>query len=266
VTEPGPTPDGSRSPATGGVQSVERTFDLLELLAEAGGGLGLSRLADASGLPLPTIHRLMRTLVNRGYVRQEQSRRYTLGPRLVRLGEVAGGLVGEWVRPHLAALVERTGETANLAVLDGDLVVYLAQVPGRHAMRMFTEPGRRLLPHGTGVGKAVLAQLPESRVRALLARTGMPPRTEHTITDVDAMIEQLAVIRRQGYAVDDGEQEIGVRCVAVPIPELPSPTSISVSGPAARITQEAVTRFVPALHEAAARIAADLARTDPAAG
>jgi IclR family acetate operon transcriptional repressor len=243
--------------ATGGVQSVERTFDLLELLAEAGGSLGLSQLAESSGLPLPTIHRLMRTLVNRGYVRQEQSRRYALGPLLIRLGDTASRVLGAWARPCLAELAERTGETANLAVLDGDDIVYLAQAPSPHAMRMFTEPGRRVLPHCTGVGKAVLAQLPEKQVRALLARTGLPARTAHTITDLEALIEEVARIRGRGYAVDDGEQEIGVRCVAVPVPGTPSPTSISVSGPVARITEETIEHVVPALRAAANRISAE---------
>ena len=236
---------------------AQRCLDLLELLAEAGGSLGLSQLAESSGLPLPTIHRLMRTLVNRGYVRQEQSRRYALGPLLIRLGDTASRVLGAWARPCLAELAERTGETANLAVLDGDDIVYLAQAPSPHAMRMFTEPGRRVLPHCTGVGKAVLAQLPEKQVRALLARTGLPARTAHTITDLEALIEEVARIRGRGYAVDDGEQEIGVRCVAVPVPGTPSPTSISVSGPVARITEETIEHVVPALRAAANRISAE---------
>src|SRR6202012_5776420 len=81
-------------PASGGVQSIERAFDLLEMLADAGGALGLSELASLSGLPLPTVHRLMRTLVNRGYVRQEASRRYALGARLIRLGEISSRMLG----------------------------------------------------------------------------------------------------------------------------------------------------------------------------
>src|SRR6185369_8772496 len=130
---------GTRAGAAGGVQSIERAFDLLEMLADAGGALGLSELSTISGLPLPTVHRLMRTLVNRGYVRQEASRRYTLGSRLIRLGEISSQMLGTWLRPFLAQLVRLTGETANLAMLDGDEVVYIAQVPSPHSMRMFTE-------------------------------------------------------------------------------------------------------------------------------
>src|SRR3954447_16895848 len=196
------TTDSAKS-AGGGVQSLERAFDLLERMADAGGEVGLSELSASSGLPLPTIHRLMRTLVVSGYVRQQPNRRYALGPRLIRLGESASRLLGTWARPYLAELVEATGETANMALLDGDEVVYVAQVPSRHSMRMFTEVGRRVLPHSTGVGKALLSEVPPDQVRALLARTGMPAATDHTITEPDAFLAELERIRMLGYAVDD---------------------------------------------------------------
>jgi IclR family acetate operon transcriptional repressor len=237
--------------ASGGVQSLERAFDLLERMADAGGEVGLSELSASSGLPLPTIHRLMRTLVACGYVRQQTNRRYALGPRLIRLGESASRLLGTWARPYLARLVEETGETANMALLDGDEVVYVAQVPSKHSMRMFTEVGRRVLPHTTGVGKALLAHLPPEEVRALLLRTGMPAATEKTITTPDRFLDALEEVRAAGYAVDDNEQEIGVRCLAVPILGSPTAAAISISGPAGRVTEVATERIVPVLQEVA---------------
>jgi IclR family acetate operon transcriptional repressor len=245
--------------AAGGVQSIERAFDLLEMLADAGGALGLSELAAVSGLPLPTVHRLVRTLVNRGYVRQEASRRYTLGSRLIRLGEISSQMLGTWLRPFLAQLVRLTGETANLAMLDGDEVVYIAQVPSPHSMRMFTEPGRRVQPHCTAVGKALLAELPPGEARALLERDGMPAYTPATITDPDLLIAHLEVIRKQGYAVDEGEQEVGVRCFAVAVPDAPGSLAISTSGPQARMTDDAAARIVPALKRAAREISETIA-------
>ncbi len=243
----------------GGVQSIERAFDLLEMLADAGGALGLSELSTVSGLPLPTVHRLMRTLVNRGYVRQEASRRYTLGSRLIRLGEISSRMLGTWLRPFLAQLVRLTGETANLAMLDGDEVVYIAQVPSAHSMRMFTEPGRRVLPHCTAVGKALLAQISPGEARALLERDGMPAFTPATITDPDLLLAHLEVIRKQGYAVDEGEQEVGVRCFAVAIPDTPGLLAISTSGPQARMTDDAAARIVPALKRTAREISETIA-------
>jgi IclR family acetate operon transcriptional repressor len=246
------------SDRAGGVQSLERAFDLLERMADAGGEVGLSELSASSGLPLPTIHRLMRTLVDCGYVRQQPNRRYALGPRLIRLGEGASRLLGTWARPYLAEMVAATGETANMALLDGDEVVYVAQVPSRHSMRMFTEVGRRVLPHSTGVGKALLAYLPPAEVRSLLARTGMPAATEKTITDPDVFLAELDRIRTLGYSLDDNEQEIGVRCLAVTVPDSPTAAAISISGPAGRVTDTATDKIVPILHDIARNLSAAL--------
>ncbi|MFJ5100215.1 IclR family transcriptional regulator [Streptomyces sp. NPDC088554] len=255
------TSDAAKSASGGGVQSLERAFDLLERMADAGGEVGLSELSASSGLPLPTIHRLMRTLVATGYVRQQSNRRYALGPRLIRLGESASRLLGSWAKPYLARLVEETGETANMALLDGDEVVYVAQVPSKHSMRMFTEVGRRVLPHSTGVGKALLAHTSPEEVRALLARTGMPAATERTITTPEGFLEALELVRATGYAVDDNEQEIGVRCLAVTVPGSPTAAALSISGPAGRVTEEATRRIVPVLQEVARDLSAALTNT-----
>jgi IclR family transcriptional regulator, acetate operon repressor len=240
--------------APGGVQSVTRAFSLLELISAAGGELAISELADRSGLPLPTIHRIVRTLIASGYVIQQPSRRYALGPRLIGLGETASRMLGTWVRPQLADLVEAVGETANMAILDGDKAVYIAQVPSKHSMRMFTEVGRRVDLHCTGVGKALLAQLPPETAREIVCQTGMPARTEHSITDPGELMKALARVRERGYVIDDGEQEIGVRCVAVPVPGAPSLTTISVSGPETRLTPEIIERVVPYVLETAAKL------------
>jgi IclR family transcriptional regulator, acetate operon repressor len=249
---------GQPGRGSGGVQSLERAFDLLEAMAEAGGVIGLSRLAQESGLALPTIHRLVRTLVDLGYVRQEPSRQYSLGPRLIRLGESASRLLGTWSRPYLSRLADALGESANLAMLDGDQVVYVAQVQSRQSMRMFTEVGRRVYPHCTAVGKAMLAHLPAEDVQALLARSGMPVQTEHTITEPARFAEEIDRVRAEGHAIDDGEQELGVRCVAVPVLGTPNRLAISVSGPAPRMTPDLVERAVPLLHEAAGGLADEL--------
>jgi len=243
---------------TGGVQSVRRAFLVLELLADGGGRATLSELASRSGLPAPTIHRLVRTLVEGGYLRQEPSRAYALGPRLVRLGEGAGRLLGSWVQPALAALVEATGETANMAVLDGDRVVYLAQVPSKHSMRMFTEVGRRVHVHCTAVGKALAANLTEADLRALLVRAGMPAQTPNTITDAETLVAHLRQVRHQGFATDEAEQELGVRCVAVPVPDAPAPVALSVSGPSARFTPEVRDRVVGVMQRGAVELGRSL--------
>jgi IclR family acetate operon transcriptional repressor len=248
----------------GAVQSVERSFDLLEAIADASSPQGLSQLAAAAELPLPTAHRLMQTLVHRGYARQEPSRRYTLGAQLIHLGDIASRLLGAWATPYLAELRDFTGESANFAILDGSEIVYVAQAPSRHQMRMFTEPGRRVLPHCTAVGKAVLAELPVARVQTIISQTGLPARTNRTITDTEAFLIHLKTIHHQGYAIDEGEQEVGVRCLAVSVPNAVTPSAISVSGPAARMTAEHVEKAIPVLHEVAAKLSVSLAAGDSA--
>lgn len=248
----------SSSPARGSVQSVGRALDLLELLADAGGTATLSGLATASGLPLPTIHRLVRTLVDRGYLRQLPSRAYALGPRLIRLGEGAARQSGTAARPHLVHLADELGESANLAVIDGDMALYVAQAASRNSMRMFTEVGRRVHTHCTGVGKALLAQLTDPEVTALVRRAGMPSPTTRSHTDPESLLTELADVRERGYAVDDGEQEIGVRCYAVPVPGAPTPTALSVSGPDSRVTPAFAEQALPVLHRIARQISDDL--------
>ena len=246
--------------ATGGVQSVERVFELLELITDAGGDVTLSELSASTDLPLPTIHRLLRTLVGLGYIRQLPNRRYALGPRLIRLGEAADKQLGAVARPQLTSLVDRLGETANMAVLDSDMVIYVAQVPSLHSMRMMTEVGRRGFMHATGMGKAILAQLDDDAVRGIVARKGMPTPTPKSIGDVEALLADLKLIRERGYAIDEEEQEIGVRCFAMAIPDAPTQAAISVSGPVSRLDESFAGRAVPLLREAALAISRELSR------
>lgn len=245
---------------SGGVQSVERVFELLELITDAGGNVTLSELASSTELPLPTIHRLLRTLVTTGYIRQLPNRRYALGPRLIRLGEGATQQLGAMAMPQLEMLVTKLGETANMAVLDTDMVVYIAQVPSPHSMRMFTEVGRRAHTHDTGVGKALLAQLDNETVRKIVGEQGMPTPTIHSIGTIEELLADLDIIRERGYAIDEEEQEIGVRCFAVAVPNAPAPTAISVSGPVQRIDEEFANRAIPLLRQTAELLSTELNR------
>ncbi len=241
------------------VQSLDRTFSLLEQLAD--GPLTLSELAEATGLPMPTVHRLLRFLTSQGYARQERSKRYALGLRMIRLGQSASRGLGPWITPYLTRLVDLFGETANMALLEGDACVYVAQVPSPQSMRMFTEVGRVVMLHCTGVGKAILGELPDAEVTGLLERAGMPARTEHTLTTVPAMLDRLARGRADGYVLDDGEQELGVRCVAVPLKGLPFRAAISISGPSSRVRTDDVPRIAPQLVAVAAEVSAQFAAT-----
>jgi IclR family acetate operon transcriptional repressor len=245
-------------PADGGVQSVHRALDVLEALAAAGGTASLGDLAAACGLPAPTLHRLAGTLAGRGYLRQLPDRRYSLGSRLVPLGADAHALLGERALPVLQTLAELTGESANLAVLTQGRAEYVAQVPGRHTMRTFTEVGNRVALHCTGVGKALLAAVPPARAGQLIGTAPLAAQTAGTITDPAALHAEIAVIRARGYALDEGEMEIGVRCVAVGLPGA-APMAVSVSGPAARMTDDLITAAVSALRAAVGQLRHQLA-------
>ena len=250
----GPRPRRSDA-AAGQVQSVARAFALLETLAEATDPLSLQALSERTGLAQPTAHRLLKTMQSLGYARQTAAREYDLGPGLISLGNRATPPLAARARPLLRSLEELSQETANLVVLDGTNAVYVAQQPSRHQMRMFTEVGRRVLPHAAGAGKAMLATLSEARVRDIIRVTGLPRYTATTLTSPDALLRELREIRGRGFALDDGEREVGVRCIAVAVPGSHPPAALSVSGPAARISDELALSVVEALREASAQLA-----------
>ena len=150
----------------------------------------------------------------------------------------------------LRGLAELTGESANLAVLTQGSAEYVAQAPGRHTMRTFTEVGNRVALHCTGVGKALLAVVPPAQASRLIGAAPLAALTAGTITDPAALHAEIALTRTRGYALDEGEMETGVRCVAVGLPSA-APMAISVSGPAARMTDDVITAAVSALRAAA---------------
>jgi IclR family acetate operon transcriptional repressor len=247
----------------GAVQSVDRAIDVLEALARSTVPMGVGEVAAVTGLPQGTAHRLLRSLQARGYVRHDVSRKYALGASAFRLGDAAQRSLARTARPHLDRLVRISGETANLAVLEGDDVVYLAQTPSPHSLRMFTEVGRHVQPHTTAVGKVVLAALPQERVLALLRRTGLQAMTPNTITEVEAFLDELTATRARGWAVDEGEHEVGVRCVAVPVEEGDEVVAaLSLSGPADRFAGARTEGLVEGMRDVARLFAAEVTGTD----
>jgi len=141
-----------------------------------------------------------------------------------------------------------------MAILEASMVVYVAQVPSDHPMRTFTEVGQRVHPHCTGVGKALLTYLPDDVVRSILNGIGMPAYTPNTLTDPESLIHDLELTRYRGYGADEGEQEVGLRCFSVPVPNAPTPTAISVSGPTARVTLKSAEHVVPLLKHVASKL------------
>lgn len=239
-------------PGPGRVQSVDRAFALVDALTRRGGRASLGELCTDTGLAAATVHRLCGTLAESGHLRRDARRDYLLGPRLQRVGDSAARATWSWAEPVLAAVVAGTGETANLAVREGDGVVYLAQVPSPHSMRMFTEVGRRVEVHCTAVGKALVAEDDDDEVRAMLDRAGMRRYTAATIVEPDILLAELDRVRRRGFATDESEQEEGVRCVAISVGTGDAAFAVSASGPEARFTEDRRDAAVQVLRSAVA--------------
>jgi IclR family acetate operon transcriptional repressor len=252
------------SPRRDSVQSLERAFDLLEALA-AGGELGVTELANRTGLVPSTVHRLLATLAKRGYVGQSgDSGRYRLGYKAT---ELAGGLehrvarLCAAARPHLEQISAQTGETVNLVVLEADRVIYVDQVEGTRRVRMFTSVGTAAPAHTTGSGKAIMAYEAPGAVGARYAgREPLERLTPSTLVTVAALEADLARIRARGYALDAEEHEAGVGCVATAIFDHAGrpAAAISVSGPTTRILHGDTHELGALLGRHAAEISAAL--------
>ncbi len=201
------------------VRSVERALELLDALAEADAdGLGLAEIARALGISKSTALALLRTLSARGFVAEigdGRARRYGLGLSLARLGDRVLSQISllDVALPVLRTMTEETGWTSRVGVLDDAYAVMVGRVDGPGIVRFQSTLAQRELPHCSAIGKALLSHLPEERVRAIVKRTGLPRRTATTITDVDALLADLELVRSREYGVDDEEDNDGVICV-----------------------------------------------------
>lgn len=204
----------------GGVQSVARIFAIIELLAAHPGGMSLQQLAAESGLAKSTAHRLLASLIQLGYAVQDS---FTTHYRLtLKMFELSSGIVNDLdvmgvARPHLDRLANRSGEAVHLVIRDGADIVYIYKAEAG-GMRMSSRVGMRSPMYCTGVGKAMLATLPYREVEQVWAQSRPKKLTEHTITTLPRLLEQLAQVRADGYAVDDEENELGIRCIALALP------------------------------------------------
>ena len=246
----------------GGVQSVERTFALIEQLATHPQGATLQRLAQGTGLAKSTVHRLLASLAALGYVAQDEAGdRYRL---TLKMFELSSGIVNRMdimgvAKAHLERLAQRTGEAVHLVIRDGQDIVYLYKAENG-PMRMASRVGLRSPLYCTGVGKAILATLPPQEVEEVWARSRPQKLTGRTITDLAQLRAQLDEVRANGYAIDDEENELGVRCVAVAIPGADgrADSAFSISGQTPYMTAQRIRRIAAMALDARTDILADL--------
>ncbi|MFE6868732.1 IclR family transcriptional regulator [Kitasatospora sp. NPDC057692] len=247
---------GRRTP--GAVQSISRAFAVLEAVVDSEDPIGVSDLARCSGLPVGTVHRLAQTLHELGYVRKDEHSKYLPGPRLLKLAKSNQQAIAVVAQPYLDDLAKRYGESVAVGTLNGDYVVYLAKTPGSRSIRIYTSLDEPVYPHSSAIGKMLLSELAEDRVRLILGHTRMPRFTDSTITDPNALLAELAAVRARGFAVNEGEQEAGMRCVSVAIPFEGQQLGFSLSAPTLRMSDAVLAEIVTGLKRAAIALAAEL--------
>lgn len=246
--------------------SVLRAFDVLDGIAAASdGSASLTQIANRLKVSKSTAHRYLTTLEGLAVVERDEHESYRLGLRLVELAGVvlSDHDVRREAEGELEALARYTKETAHLAVPSGSEVFYLAKFDSPHSLRMVSRIGARMPMYSTALGRSILAHSSEERVEDVLAE-GLPRRTPSTITDARALRTNLELVRERGFAIDDEENEPGVRCVGAPIFDMGGSVvaAISVSGPSTRVTREVALAIAPAVLGAAKTVSMRLGYQD----
>jgi IclR family acetate operon transcriptional repressor len=252
VTAPprrGRTP-GKTAGAGAQVQSLTRGLSLLEALARAEGGLTLTDVAQRVQLAPSTAHRLLSTLEKMGYVYQSGDLgRWYVGLQAFTVGTsfLANRDFVAHSHPYMRRLMEQSGETANLGILDGTEAVFIDQVQCRETMRTIVKLGSRVPLHASGVGKAIFAAMPDDEIEAILKVKGLPRITANTITSPETMWQSIRVIRQRGWSFDDEEHALSTRCVAAPVYNEHAEVlgAISIAGPSSRLPDERIKQLGP---------------------
>ncbi|MCU0969131.1 MAG: IclR family transcriptional regulator [Rubrivivax sp.] len=237
-----------------------RLFALLEVIAGRDRMASLQGLAEETGLPKPTLHRMLSQLEGAGLLQREgDGRHYGIGVRMRRLAEqlLANDTLHGARHAVLRRLVDEIGESCNLTALAGAEVVYLDRVETAAPLRFYLHPGSRVPAHCSASGKLFLAQMAPAQRRRLLAHAPLEACTPRTLTDLDALDAELARVRRDGYAMDNEEFLPGLQCVAVPVPAAEGTRShlaVAVQAPVMRLGTEKALQLLPALRRAAAAL------------
>ena len=245
------------------VQSVERTLSILEVLAENREGLGVTEISEKVGLHKSTVYRLLATLIYKGYVIQDiETNKYKTTFKLFELGNkrIEKMDILSASKPYTKKLMERVNEVVHLVVREGNMIVYIDKVEADNTIRMASSIGKRNPMYCTSVGKAILAHLPSQEVEEVWANSKIEKRTNNTITDFQELKKELAIIRERGFAVDNEENEFGVRCIGAPIFNRFGQIegAISISGPTIRLTEEKIAAMADEVKMCSEQISKEL--------
>jgi IclR family KDG regulon transcriptional repressor len=254
--------DNSVIPNNDLVSAVGRTMAVLEALAEHPEESGVSEIATKLDMSKATVYRFLQSLKARGYVVQDAEDRYRLSVRLFELGAQALphlDIVRE-AEPGMRRINELTGETVHLGILDEGSIVYVHKIDSKYNLRMYSRIGRRAPLYCTGIGKVLMAWLEEDELLAHLAQESFERRTANTLTSVEAYLQELEIVRQQGYAEDHEEFEDNMRCLAAPIRDRFGHVigGMSVSFPCFRFREELKQDYVKQLMQATQQISGQL--------
>lgn len=245
------------------VQSVERSLSILEALSDYEDGLGITEISEKVGLHKSTVHRLLSTLIQKGYVEQsEETNRYKLTLKLFELGSKKVGKIDvvNVAKPYLRDLMKMTNEVVHLVIRDGNEIVYVDKVESESTIRMYSRIGKRSPIYCTAVGKAMLSYMTDEQVEQIWNQSDIKKFTEKTITNLEEFKEHLKVVREKGYAIDEQENEIGIRCVGAAILNYKGEvcSAISISGSIISFTEDKIDGFAKILIEYVGKISKEL--------
>jgi DNA-binding IclR family transcriptional regulator len=245
------------------IQSIERAADVLELFLTSTPELSIKEMSDRLNLSKSTVHGIIKTLEHRGYLQQNpDDLKYRLGIRLLELGNYVGKHldIGRIARPIIRELVDDLNETVHLVTLQRNELIYIEKVEGPSALTIYSHIGKRAPFHCTGVGKAILSKLSEEEVDRILSSASLEAFTEFTTTNIEDIKKLLPTIREQGYAVDDEEIELGLKCIAAPIFNNKGNViaSISCAAPKVRLDEKRLPKVIKGIKNAAAEISKGL--------
>lgn len=256
---------------SGGIQSLERAFAILEVVASSRDGITLIELSKAVGLHNSTAFHLLKTMVQLGYVAHPRdSKRYLIGSRLFTL---AAGALDESTllalsTPVLEALTLETGEAAHFAIRSGQDAVVIAKTPGAGLMQMSVRTGSARPVHATALGKVLLGAMSDADLREFLDGMELVKLTPATIVDREVLLREILEARAHGVAYDDGEFNEEVRCVAVPVRDFAGRAvgAIGISAPKWRVSQALLESKGADVKKAAATLSAQLGYRQPSIG
>lgn len=245
-----------------GVQSVERSLDIIEALATEPAGIGLSRLADMTGLHKSTVHRLLATLLERGYVSKQQDGSYRLGLKMIEAAScfLNGLELQTEARPYISRITRELGLTAHLGILEGDKVVYIEKMDVIANIKMYNQIGLRVPAYCSSLGKCLLSGYSRDELELIMSDCTFERFTQNTITSMEEFHKEMKKVRTKGWAIDNEESELNHRCIGAPIFDYRGDiiASISASGNNVAVPEDKIAQIAEYIKDIAMQISREM--------